>query len=221
MVIKLLKKLWLNLLVGLDPMYTFEGFELTRKSFVLPPDPSGSDPRLKRRLTICNLFANQHQPIDTIAQVLDTGKGRVVSVLIDEGLIKERRRHKTRGVKRERRRASTVFVPSSHDLAPSAVNSPGFTPTRVASSRIVTLFGTEPSTSSAASNPKEDPPATSVLKRGNAESKGFTRKSSLGRTWACVGAALGHLRTVSSGSSPQSLFPRKAQSSHRPHRNQG
>lgn len=143
MLARLLKRLWIELLVGLDPMYTFEGFEVTKKPFVMPPNSSELEPRLKRRLTFFNLFVNQHQPIDTIACVLDTRKGRVVSALIEEGFIKERRRHKSRWVKRERRRPSPALVSTYQSPGSSVTNPPGFIPTKVSSPRIQTLFGAE------------------------------------------------------------------------------
>jgi hypothetical protein len=101
----------MELHIALDPMVTLEGFELTGISFVLLPNSSDLEPGLKRRHTICNLFINHRQSIAAIARVLDTGKGRVVNVLIEEGVIKERRRSQPRNVKRDRRRP-LLTVPS-------------------------------------------------------------------------------------------------------------
>ena len=45
-------------------------------------------------MTICNLFANQNLSIREIVQLLDSSLHQVVPALIDQGLIKERRRNR-------------------------------------------------------------------------------------------------------------------------------
>ena len=85
---KLFRRVWSQLLVAFDPNFTVEGFEKTGKAFSLPEGISEYEPGLKRRHTICNLYANQGQSMSTIAKVLDISCGRVVTTLIEEGLIK-------------------------------------------------------------------------------------------------------------------------------------
>jgi len=55
----------------------------------------------ERKITICNLFANDGLPVRDIARVLDEKYGRVVAVLIEQGLIRERRRNPSKGVQLE------------------------------------------------------------------------------------------------------------------------
>ena len=68
-----------------------EGFEVTNKVFTHPS--SVLDPITKRQVTICNLFANHELSISDIVRVLDETYGHVVSVLIKQGYIHERRKH--------------------------------------------------------------------------------------------------------------------------------
>ncbi|PYV43127.1 MAG: hypothetical protein DMG06_11840 [Acidobacteria bacterium] len=69
-----------------------DGFQLTQRRFVAPPNTSFLDSVTKRKVTICNLFSNHELPIRDIARVLDENYGRVVTILIEQGLIHERRK---------------------------------------------------------------------------------------------------------------------------------
>ena len=80
-----------------------EGFQLTSKSFVVPTDTSRLDPALKRKATICNLFANHQLPIRDIMRILDEPYASVVGTLIEFGLVYERRQSRQEPVKTERR----------------------------------------------------------------------------------------------------------------------
>jgi hypothetical protein len=80
-----------------------EGFQLTPKTFVVPTDTSRLDPTLKRKTTICNLFANHHLPIRDIMRILDEPSATVVGTLIEFGLVYERRHNRQEPVKIERR----------------------------------------------------------------------------------------------------------------------
>ena len=98
----MLRRVWLNLLRVFSEDYTCEGFKMTGSPFALPRDVNTLDPLLKRKATICNLFANEHKPIDYISHLLDLEKGQIVSTLIQTRLIDERRRA-IRPVRTERR----------------------------------------------------------------------------------------------------------------------
>ena len=89
---RIVRKYWTQLLIAFGDGYTPEGFRKTEKHFALPENVLQFEARLKRELTICNLFSNQNQSISNIARVLDTSYGQVVITLIDHGFIKERRR---------------------------------------------------------------------------------------------------------------------------------
>jgi hypothetical protein len=80
-----------------------DGFQLTSKSFILPTDTSRLDPVLKRKTTICNLFANHHLPIRDISRILDETYASIVGTLIEYGLVYERRHNRQEPVKIERR----------------------------------------------------------------------------------------------------------------------
>ncbi len=99
---RLFRRTWTELLIALDSNYTLEGFEKTQKQFDLPENFSQLDTLTKRKLTICNLFANQRLYMPDIARVLDTGTGQVIGALIESGLIKERRRNAKRTRKEKR-----------------------------------------------------------------------------------------------------------------------
>ncbi|PYV42619.1 MAG: hypothetical protein DMG06_13375 [Acidobacteria bacterium] len=80
-----------------------EGFQLTRKVFVLPANPTSLDPVTKRKMTICNLFANYQQSIIDIVRLLDEKYESVVNVLLEERLIQERRKERRESTPQPRR----------------------------------------------------------------------------------------------------------------------
>ena len=142
MVTYFLRKLWVHLSIALNPMVTPEGFEMTGKPFVLLSNSWELEPATKRRLTICNLFINQRQSITAIAHLLDTSKGKVVDVLIEERFIKERRYSRQRHVRRERRR--TFRTNAAPSLAPRLVGAVPTSPKSITgpSPRFQTLIRT-------------------------------------------------------------------------------
>ena len=94
MIGKLLRRTWTHLLITFYDNYTIEGFEKTNKKFELPADLVNLEATTKRQMTICNLFANQNLSIREIVKLLDSNLHQVVPALIDQGLIKERRRNR-------------------------------------------------------------------------------------------------------------------------------
>ena len=63
----------------------------TGQDFALPDDWSDLSPAEKRRLTICNLFANQQQSIEQISYYLEASRKEVVLALISERLLIDQR----------------------------------------------------------------------------------------------------------------------------------
>lgn len=128
---RMLRKLWMHVLIAFDDNYTFEGFKRTNKKFDLPDNLMHMEPAIKRKLTICNLFANQNLTIKDICVVLDASKHQVVDALIEQDLIKERR--KRRRKLREKPGSLSITPDStSEDLAdsnsvqdPNAAKKPG------------------------------------------------------------------------------------------------
>jgi hypothetical protein len=81
-----------------------DGFQVTKKVFINPADMTSFDPVRKRKMTISNLFVNHRLSIRDIVRVLDEKYDHVVWVLIDQGLVFERRKN-PRNVEAERRRS--------------------------------------------------------------------------------------------------------------------
>ena len=96
MIGKILRGIWTHLQIAFNDNYTVDGFEKTNKKFELPGNLVELDPATKRQMTICNLFANQGLSIFEIVKVLDSSLHQVVPALIENGLIKERRRNRNR-----------------------------------------------------------------------------------------------------------------------------
>lgn len=92
MFVRIFRKFWTHMLISFDDNYTIEGFEKTKTKFNLPENLRELDPQVKREFTICNLFANQDLSIKDICIVLDARPHQVIDVLIENNLIKERRR---------------------------------------------------------------------------------------------------------------------------------
>jgi hypothetical protein len=88
-----MRELWILMLITLNESYALKR---TGKTFELPLNHNQLGPDLKRKLTICNLFANQNQPLNNIERLLDVSRALVISTLIEEGLIKERRKRGNR-----------------------------------------------------------------------------------------------------------------------------
>ena len=118
MLARFLRKARRHLLIAFGERYTVEGFEKTQKKFQTPENFSLLDPGTKRKLTICNLFANQDQSLWSIAHVLDAPITKVVSILIENGLIKERR-VRAEKIKHERRYKASQVQPVGAALVES------------------------------------------------------------------------------------------------------
>ena len=69
-----------------------DGFKVKRNAFAQPSNTVSLDPITKRKLTICNLFVNHKLSIADIMRVLDEDYGRIVAILLEQGLIHDRRK---------------------------------------------------------------------------------------------------------------------------------
>jgi hypothetical protein len=98
--VRILRRLWMHLQIAFYDNYTSEGFKKTNQKFDLPENLMQLDPATKRKFTICNLFANQNLSIKDICVVLDASKHQVVDTLIEQKLIKERRKERKKQVKK-------------------------------------------------------------------------------------------------------------------------
>lgn len=69
-----------------------EGFRVVKTTFTIPENIGQLDLQTKRKATICNLFVNHQISIADITRVLDDSYSHAVCVLIDQGVIEDRRR---------------------------------------------------------------------------------------------------------------------------------
>jgi len=77
--------------------------KLTKRPFIMPEDASLLPPEEKRKLTICNLFANQKLSVTEIRNLLDEPYGSIIEALIENQLVHDRRKNPPQFVKGERR----------------------------------------------------------------------------------------------------------------------
>ena len=82
-----------------------DGFLLTHKVFVPTQDTSMLDPVSKRKATICNLFATHHMTLKDIARILDEEYVRIIQVILESGLVYDRRKNRQVLIPNERRKA--------------------------------------------------------------------------------------------------------------------
>jgi len=93
-------KIWVQIKIAFDVR---DGFRKTGKTFELPDDINSLSPDRKQLMTLCNLFANQGQSIEELAIYFEMDRSRVVSVLIQEGLLADQRRRSGVRIKGGRR----------------------------------------------------------------------------------------------------------------------
>jgi len=82
----------------------------TNVPYVFPEDCSEIQPEARLKATICDLFCNQRHPIEDIARDNGITPSRVVSVLIEEGLIKDQRRNRAAPIRGGRRQVDRSSV---------------------------------------------------------------------------------------------------------------
>ena len=83
---------------------TRDGFLLTHKVYVPTQDTTMLDPVSKRKATICNLFATHRMSLKDIARVLDEDYSRIIHVIIESGLVYDRRKKRQVLIPNERRK---------------------------------------------------------------------------------------------------------------------
>ena len=83
-------------------------FQIREGRFILPEDTSYLDPKTKRAITICNLFVNHHLNVSEIVRVLDEDRSNVLLVLINKGIIRDRREGQTKPPDGRDRRKSLI-----------------------------------------------------------------------------------------------------------------
>ncbi len=68
-----------------------DGFRVLRDQYSPPSDSTQLAADMKRKVTICNLFLNYKLSISKVAQILDETYKNAVSILIEQGIIQDRR----------------------------------------------------------------------------------------------------------------------------------
>jgi hypothetical protein len=69
-----------------------DGFHVLRDRYSPPADSTQLAPEAKRKITICHLFLNYKLSINDVVKTLDESYKHAVNVLIEQGIIQERRR---------------------------------------------------------------------------------------------------------------------------------
>jgi hypothetical protein len=100
--LRLIKNAWIRTLIAFD---VHDPLKRTGKAFVLPDNFNSLDTQRKTRASICNLFGNLQQPIDQLARLYDLPRDRVVSILLEEGLLEDKRQNGSDVIKGGRRRS--------------------------------------------------------------------------------------------------------------------
>ena len=90
--LRIIKNAWIRTLIALDVRDPLKRID---KPYVFPQDCSELQPEARLRATICDLFGNIGQPIEDIGRDYEMTPNQVVSILIEEGLIKDQRRSAT------------------------------------------------------------------------------------------------------------------------------
>jgi hypothetical protein len=96
-----------------------DGFQVREDDFPLPENAWKLDPQTKRAMTICNLFVNHRYGVSNIVSALDEDCRHVVSVLLNKGIIRDRRVRRTEppgGIDRRR----TIVSPNVPLRTPKA-----------------------------------------------------------------------------------------------------
>ena len=68
-----------------------EGFRVLRDRYSTPTDSTELAADMKRKVAICHLFLNYKLSIHQLASTLDETYQRAVNILIEQGIIEERR----------------------------------------------------------------------------------------------------------------------------------
>ena len=69
-----------------------EGFQVLQDRYSTPADSAQLAADIKRKIAVCHLFLNYRLSIHEVAKTLDETYQRAVHILIEQGIIQERRR---------------------------------------------------------------------------------------------------------------------------------
>ena len=100
---------------------TRDGFQLTRDHFEVPKDVPSLDPQTKKALAICDLFLNHKLALGDVVRLLDEDNGTVVLALLEQGIIRDRRKKPRPELERERRKSMVWMVFSTNEPPHSSI----------------------------------------------------------------------------------------------------
>ena len=101
-----LDKSWVQIKIAFDVR---DSFRKTGRIFELPADSHSMSPDRKQLTTLCNLFANHGQSIEELAVYFEMDRNRVISVLLQEGLLENQRRRGSGRIKGGRRESDRAI----------------------------------------------------------------------------------------------------------------
>ena len=101
-----LDKSWIQIKIAFDVR---DDFRKTGKIFELPDDSQTMSPEQSQRLTLCNLSAIHGQSIEELAVYFEMDRNRVISILMEEGLLEDQRRRAAGRIKGGRRESDRAI----------------------------------------------------------------------------------------------------------------
>jgi hypothetical protein len=97
---RIIKDAWIRILIAFDVR---DPLKRTDVPYVLPEGYFELSPEARLKATVCDLFGNLREPVADIARTYEMTESQVISVLIEEGVIKDQRRNRAYPIKGGRR----------------------------------------------------------------------------------------------------------------------
>ena len=110
-----IEKGWVQIKIAFDVR---DGIRKTGKVFELPADIQSMSPDRKQLMTLCNLFANHGQSIEELGVYFGMDRTRVISVLMQEGLLEDQRLRTGGRIKGGRRESDRVVSQAARSETP-------------------------------------------------------------------------------------------------------
>ena len=98
--LRLVRNAWIRALIAFDVR---DPIVRTEQAFELPENFDRLPRSLQVRVTICNLFANHKHPVDHLARLYEMSPAEVISLLLAEGLLEDKRQYPVKAIKGGRR----------------------------------------------------------------------------------------------------------------------
>jgi hypothetical protein len=100
-----IEKSWVQIKIAFDVR---DGLQKTEKKFELPADMASMSFDRKQLMTLCNLFANHGQSIEELAVYFGMDRNQVISLLMQEELLKDQRRRTAKLIRGGRRESDRI-----------------------------------------------------------------------------------------------------------------